>query len=533
MICAQQNRTIEIGLTSAGGHEAPFNDVMLDVVFTDPSGGEKRVPAFWAGGNDWKVRYASPALGRHTYRTVCSDPDDAGLHGRDGQVEVAAYEGHNPLFRHGPLRVSENRRHLEHQDGRPFFWLGDTWWHGTAGRFHWPEDVQALTADRVAKGFTVIQIVGGLLPELTQDRFWSEWAANEGGWAWEKDFTRINPAFFDQADLRIDHLVQSGLLPCIVGAWGYYLIHAGVEKMTQHWRYLVARYGAYPVVWCLAGETTMPPYDDHRDELREQLHAGWSQIDDYVRRIDPYGHPVTLHLNSFQWIQPRSLVDVDMLQCGHMYWTLEKAVRAVHERVALVPKLPVLIGEVCYEGEYGANWQDVQRFLFWNSMLGGAAGHTYGATGIWQFRTVAHPFVGLNSYGDQMWQEAMVLPGSRQLGIGKALLERFPWWQFEPRKEPGWDEAGRISPCAAGIAGKVWVIYLSSEAFDPVFGGLKGRRIAIEPGAAYRACFFNPRTGGETDLGVVKAAEDGLWPIPAKRTKEDMVLVLEAVGGQG
>lgn len=528
MISAQQNRMIEIGFTSAAAHGDPFNEVTLDVVFRDPSGDERQVPAFWARGRDWKVRYASPVPGRHTYRTVCSDPGDAGLHGLQGQVEVTPYRGENPLFVHGPLRVSQSRRHLEHRDGTPFFWLGDTWWHGTAGRFQWPEDVRALTADRVAKGFTVIQIVGGLLPEITQDRFWSEWTANEGGWAWEREFARINPTFFDQTDLRIGHLVQSGLVPCVVGAWGYYLTYMGLEKMKRHWRYLVARYGAYPVVWCLAGETTMPPYEDDREDLREDLHAGWSQIDGYVRETDPFGHPLTLHLNSFQWTQPRDLVDVDMLQCGHTYWTLAEAVRAVHDRIALAPRLPVLIGEVCYEGEYGANWQDVQRLLFWNSMLGGAAGHTYGANGIWQFRCEDHPFIGLSSYGDQMWQDAMVLPGSRQLGIGKKLLQRFPWWQFEPRREPNWDEASRISPCAAGIPGKVWVIYLPSDAFDPVFGGLKGRRIAIEPGAAYRAHFVDPRTGEETDLGPVTAGADGLWPIPEKRTKEDMLLVLEA-----
>ena len=27
---------------------------------------------------------------------------------------------------------------------------------------------------------------------------------------------------------------------------------------NQHWRYLIARYGALPVVWCAAGEGTMP-----------------------------------------------------------------------------------------------------------------------------------------------------------------------------------------------------------------------------------------------------------------------------------
>ena len=69
------------------------------------------------------------------------------------------YRGENPLFQHGPLRVSRNRRYLEHIDGKPFFWLGDTWWMGLTKRLPWPDGFKILTADRVEKGFTVIQIV--------------------------------------------------------------------------------------------------------------------------------------------------------------------------------------------------------------------------------------------------------------------------------------------------------------------------------------------------------------------------------------
>src|SRR4051812_20685773 len=38
--------------------EAPGQEI--DVLFVEPGGIELRVPAFWAGGRNWKVRYASP-----------------------------------------------------------------------------------------------------------------------------------------------------------------------------------------------------------------------------------------------------------------------------------------------------------------------------------------------------------------------------------------------------------------------------------------------------------------------------------------
>jgi len=101
-----------------------------------------------------------------------------------------------------------------------------------------------LTADRISKGFTVIQIVAGLYPDMPP---FDPRGANEAGFPWEKGYTRINPSYFDMADLRIRWLVNSGLVPCIVGCWGYFLNFAGIEVMKRHWRYLVARYGAYPV----------------------------------------------------------------------------------------------------------------------------------------------------------------------------------------------------------------------------------------------------------------------------------------------
>src|SRR5579864_5461307 len=81
----QANVVCEFALQSAHAHADPFNDITLDAIFTDPRGMARRVPAFWAGGNVWKLRYASPLVGTHAYRTECSDPSDGGLNGVIGQ----------------------------------------------------------------------------------------------------------------------------------------------------------------------------------------------------------------------------------------------------------------------------------------------------------------------------------------------------------------------------------------------------------------------------------------------------------------
>src|SRR5436190_3969962 len=204
--------------------EAEQEKDLIDVLFTDPAGNQLRVPAFWAGGRNWKVRYASPIVGTHRFKAV-------GIDGVEGVVEVQPYKGDNPLYLHGPLRVDKTKRYLEHLDGTPFLWMGDTWWMGLSKRLVWPDEFKKLAADRKKKGFNLVQIVAGLYPDMPA---FDERGANENGFPWEKEYARINPAYFDAADRCIQYLTEHGIVPCIVGAWGYHLPWLGQEKMQQH-----------------------------------------------------------------------------------------------------------------------------------------------------------------------------------------------------------------------------------------------------------------------------------------------------------
>ena len=348
-----QNCVAQLSFTSAKSYANPGNEVELDVIVVDPQGHESRVPAYWAGEEMWGARYASSLVGLHRYRTVCSDPANQGLHGQEGTIEVVPYEGTNPLLRHGPLRVAADRRHLEHQDGTPFFWLGDTWWMGLCRRLAWPDEFRELAADRAAKGFTVIQIVAGLYPDMGP---FDARGANEAGFPWEPGFTRLNPAYFDMADLRIAHLVRSGLVPCIVGSWGYYMEFAGETVLRQHWRNLVARYSAYPVIWCVAGEALMRYYLRQAGEGAEDLDTlrrRWSELARYIRRLDPRHNPITIHPTRYghEQVDDVTVLDVDMLQTGHSgYPTLSETIHMLNQALSHEPEMPVLVGEVNYEG---------------------------------------------------------------------------------------------------------------------------------------------------------------------------------------
>jgi hypothetical protein len=529
MVVTGQNGLAEFSFTSSKRYGDPFNEVTLEAVFTDPKGDEHRVPAFWAGEQMWRMRYASPKVGVHRWRSVCSDESNAGLHGREGTLEVVPYEGANPLLKHGRLRMAEDRRHLEHVDGTPFFWLGDTWWFGLVKRLTWPGDFQRFTADRVAKGFNLVQLVAGLYPDVYQ---FDPRGENEAGCPWTEGYRAINPAYFDMMDLRIEWLVRSGIVPCIVGAWGYYIKYAGPEVMKKHWRNLVARYGAYPAVWCVAGEAVMHFYTENFGPDHDAFaHQAWTDVMRYLRETDPYHNPITIHPtwpDSRAMINDASLLDVDMLQTGHGYNAMEGTVKSPMAAFAGEPPLPVIDGEPMYEGIMGGCWHDLSRFCFWTCMMSGAAGHTYGANGIWQMSTPEEPCVAISgSWGDTTWEEASRLAGSAHVGVGRRIMERFPWWRFRPRVEPEWDAEERISPLAAGIPGEVWMFYLASEGIARKFHGMMGKPVRIEAGAKYRAKFISPRDGHDVEIGPVEPDAEGLWRHPRKPSRDDWVLVLE------
>lgn len=472
------NTVIEVTLTSEKTYPNPFTDLSVDAVVTAPDGARLKIPAFWAGGNQWRFRYASGSIGAHTYRTECSDVTNPRLHGVQGKIEVVPYTGDNPLIRHGPIRIAKDRRHFEHADGTPFFWLADTWWKGLCKRLTWP-GFQELTADRRAKGFSVVQIVCGPYPD--EGLFEPRWE-NEGGKPYDaRDFGMANPAYFDFADRRIKHLVAAGIVPAIVGGWGRggSLEAVGVAGYKRHWRNLIARYGAYPVVWIIGGEAGGPQ---------------WTELAKYVRQTDPYHRPITMHPfdSARKAVTDETAVDFDMLQTGHGDWNAAVgAIPKLNAAYARKPAMPVLVGEACYEGHMQSAFQDVERYLFWACMLSGAAGHTYGAAGVWHAGVEGDPGI-TPVYDLTTWKEGMSFPGSTQIGLGKKLLEQYPWSRFEPH--PEWAEAGSF---AAGIPGEVRFIYQPRRNVYDWNGPVVKQ---IERDVPYHAFYVNPTDGKKYDL---------------------------------
>ena len=516
-IIAHQQWTIyETSFETSKQYANPFIDIEVNVVF-ETQRKQWIVPAFWAGDNKWTVRFAPPVVGEYRYHVESSDKANASLNGKEQILLVTSYLGDNPLLKRGFLKISENKRYFEHADGTPFFWLGDTWWKGLCKRMTW-EGFQELTADRRAKGFNVVQIVCGPYPD--ENMMEARWE-NEGGKLYEtKDFSVVNPNYFEYADRRIKHLVDAGIVPVIVGGWGRpqhggesTLVQVGLDGFKRHWRNLVARYGAYPTIWMVGGEA-------------KDSYGPWSELAKYLKDVDPYNHILCYHAPGHprKELQDNSMFDFDMVAIGHRsYETAAKSLELMNSCLSQEPARPVLCGEACYEGHMQTNFQDVQRHLFWSFLLSGAAGHTYGAAGIWHASVEGDPGI-TPIYDWTTWKEGMNYPGSMQLGLGKKLLEQYPWSRFETH--PEWVEEGCF---AAGIPGEVRIIYIPRRNIY----NWKGQTVKnLEPGVDWHVYYFDPATGRRFDQGTITASNKTAKPVEFKKnvpSPQDWVLVFEKI----
>lgn len=495
-----------------------------------PGGSERRLLAF-QDANGWRVRYSSATLGTHTVG--------------DHTVEVEAYSGDNALLRHGVPRPSDDGRRLEHEDGTPFLWLADTWWMVYSHRIT-DAEIEALADQRAAQGFSVIQVVAGLCAEVEP---FSDAGSGEGGHPWTDGFGAINPAWWDAADRRIQAIVDRGLVPCVFGAWGNYAEEGGVEAMKEHWSNVIARWGAHPVVWCIAGEALLPgdigtvPLSKDRVEKQREI---WTEVARHVREADPFGRIVTVHPSpgdgswSSRDIFEPELLDLVMLQAGHQdLHTVIQAIDALDRELAIEPHMPVINGETCYEGIMGASAANVQRLLFWSHVLRGAGGHTYGAQGLWAFNDSGVEGIG-GYWGPANWPEASQLPGAGHVGVGRGILEGFDWHAFEPHPEwivPSPTADDQIMPVAAGIPGQIRLVYF------PCFAHMKIPDVEtwvmpveevhlrdLEPGE-WTAHYIDPRTGEHLPERRTTLDAAGEWrfehaPGLALPTCEDWLLVV-------
>ena len=113
----------------------------------------------------------------------------------------------------GRLKVSDNHRYLQYENGKPFFYLGDTAWE-LFQRLNREEATQYLT-NRSQKGFTVIQAVV-LAPAdgLTVPNAYGDLPLING------DPTKPNEAYFRHVDFIVNKAEELGMFIGMLPSWG-------------------------------------------------------------------------------------------------------------------------------------------------------------------------------------------------------------------------------------------------------------------------------------------------------------------------
>ncbi|WP_459194609.1 apiosidase-like domain-containing protein [Halosimplex sp. J119] len=439
---------VEMTFEAADPPGDPYGQEVLDVRFEHESGTTTVVPAFWDGGDVFRVRFAPSETGTWTWESLTDDP---GLEAT-GSFVADAGDADSALHEHGYLQAGE--RALYHTDGEPFFWLADTAW--TASTRATVEEWEQYLNYRVEQGYNVVQVNAlrqhdGSRPH---DRLPFE------NW----DLSRPNLEYFRHLDELVSMAHDRGVVPALVALWFEYAgenLDWGISAESRHehspeqartlGRYLGARYGAYGAAWLVSGDSE---FGESSVAIYRAAAEALGDACQYPLRTahQPGGQNTPALVNDEAWL------DFHMYQSGHTHDLAVPESQARANR-ALHPARPVLNGEPCYADMQGYASDEVfdretVRAAGWLSVLAGAnAGLTYGALGVWPWHRTGDTFGSAGLWGDpKPWDEAMKLPSADDYARLAAFVGERRVESLSPRPdllaESATGEAAAVTPDA-------------------------------------------------------------------------------------
>ena len=334
-------------------------------------------------------------------------------------MSYGQWKGKPVDFSQGKIKVSDNKRFLQHENGAPFFYLGDTAWE----LFHRlnRENADIYLKDRANKGYTVIQAVA--LAELNGHN-----DPNPYGYLPFTDMDTSRPAvkdgpdndYWDHVDYIVDKANQLGMYIGFLPTWGRYWydekeILFNPQKAFQYGKFLGERYKNKEVIWILGGDRNIDN-NQHREIMREMAKG--------LKEGDGGAHLITFHprggKGSSEWFHNENWLDFNMRQNGHnadYTYTYSNTFNDYQKQ----PVKPVIDGEPLYEdhplsfdaARLGhSTAADVRRPLYWN-LFNGAFGHTYGHHSVWQMYEPERKAPVNNPL--MPWRKAIQQPGAEQM----------------------------------------------------------------------------------------------------------------------
>ncbi|MDR2751909.1 MAG: DUF4038 domain-containing protein, partial [Clostridiales bacterium] len=507
--------------------------------FVSPSGKVIKRDAFWDGSDDFLIRFAPTELG--VWQWKASGPGVK----TQGEITCVPYSGELPMYRHGFLKVGPKGRYLCHADNAPFFWLGDTHWHFAIGE-KWGESndprfrnqFAAIVDKRAEQKFNVYQC-----------NFHCE-AMRMPGQETPEFFVRSENGlipdialFQENLDKKMEYLASKGFAIAAGFSWFYSAFAPDAKEWYESVaKYLVARYGAYPMIWTLAGEV-----GGYGKETQETLVNFWRGIALKVEELDSYGHLQTAHYTNERpfpsYFQDESWFDFTLNQAGHGDYPIDARPYRAHR--ALHDSKPFIEGESMYEqvltlepnGRRRATPEMLRRVAYL-AIQNGACGYTYAAQGMWHFQwdepKPGAPSIGFGSFPP--WHKAIDFPGADQMAAMRDFYESVDWSKLTPLSPQCF--AKSTDPFSITFDdGDFAALFMPSVSADPDMDTVVayfaetnryplGLKTLTKP--SYTAQWINPATGERTLISDSIEPDNGTWFAPAKPWEQDAILLVKA-----
>ncbi|MBR9999296.1 MAG: glycoside hydrolase family 140 protein [Cyclobacteriaceae bacterium] len=424
-----------------------------------------------------------------------------------------------------PVGVSENGRYLVNEDGKPFFYLGDTAWE----LFHRlnREEADLYLADRADKGFTVIQAV-----VLSQIGGLDEPNANGHLPLKDNDPGKPNEDYFRHVDYIVDKAASLNLVIGMLPTWGSYWssldpdqVIFTVENAMNFGRFLGKRYKDKPVIWILGGDNNI--HTEGERQIIESMARG-------LKEGDEGRHLVTFHPRgpglSSDYFHAAEWLDFNMFQSSHAAHDHDNGLFTEND-YALEPIKPTLDGEPRYEnlqtGFYLNGFNRLDRFddydvrqaAYW-SILAGACGHTYGHSSIWQmYAPDRDPIIAAVI----PWYDALDHPGAFQMGHIRKLFELRPFQVLVPNQ-------GMIKNGPLTGGSKIRAALAEDASFAIVYSP-RGESFSIDKSLIesryIKEIWFDPRYGVSYHLHTGDTRGIQTYTPPTSGRGQDWILILE------
>ena len=440
------------------------------------------------------------------------------------------WKGPSVDFKHGKLKISENKRFLVFADGTPFFYLGDTGWE----LFHRlnKAETEKYLENRREKGFTVIQAVA--LAEL--DGLNTPNAEGEKPLI-NNDPTKPNEKYFAHVDWVIKKAEEKGIFIGLLPTWG--------DKWNKKWgegpeiftpenakaygKFLGDRYKKSPnIIWILGGDR--PVETDLQKQIIRQMAMG-------LREGDGANHLISFHPTggngSSSSFHNEEWLDFNMRQNGHSLSYTERYHQTADD-YNLTPVKPVIDAEPIYE-DHPINFDpdknghsvasDVRRPLYWD-LFSGACGHTYGHHSVWQMYSPNHSPINRPL---MPWYEAINQQGAAQMVYGRKLMESRPYLTRIPD-----NSIILTSDVPTSVPGEGVYKFVSTRDQDGTYAMVYvpvGRKFSVHldviKGKDVNAWWYNPRNGSAKLIGKFPNTGIKEFISPEPGESSDWILVLD------